>query len=200
MPEDDHDLELYWADRGIPTSPPATPDQLREQIAPTAARNDLVIGSRDRPLVIISPDGSLQYGASYTPDEAAMVFWEAMARRRVDFELRMLLAGQMEQILTRVGQRDLDYERMVLRAQAEGLSDTERASREQYAELARGRLEMEVHHAIELGRGLVRRVDPGPHQTYPQHGQADAENPPGPDVVERGEADPPGSPGQGEES
>lgn len=198
MPEDDNDLEAYWADLGHFPRPDPTPDELREQIAPQAGRNDLVIGSRERPLVIISPDGSLQYGASYTPDGAALVFWEAMARRRADFELRMLIAAQMDQILTRMGQRDLEYERLALLAQAEGLSDTERAQREQYAELARGRLEMEVHHAIELGRALVRRVDPGTAHTYPGHGQDDAGNSPGSPSVERGEADPPGSPGQGE--
>jgi len=197
MPEDDHDLEAYWADLGVFTTRAATPEELREQIAPQAGRNDLVIGSRERPLVIISPDGTLQYGASYTPDGAALVFWEAMARRRADFELRMLIAAQMDQVLTRVGQRDLDYERMALRAQAEGISDTERAQREQYAELARGRLEMEVHNAIELGRALVRRVDPGGAHAYPGHGQDDAGDPSRPPSVERGEADPPGSPGQG---
>lgn len=31
------------------------------------------------PLVTIHPDGTLQYGPDYTPDEAARAFWEAMA-------------------------------------------------------------------------------------------------------------------------
>ena len=33
------------------------------------------------PLVTIHPDGTLEYGPDYTPDEAARVFWDAMAAR-----------------------------------------------------------------------------------------------------------------------
>lgn len=32
-------------------------------------------------LVNILPDGTLEYGETYDPDEAARVFWEALARR-----------------------------------------------------------------------------------------------------------------------
>lgn len=163
MSDQDHDdLELYWGDLGITRRKNLTPDELREQIAPQAMRQDLVIGSVGNPLVIISPDGTLQYGPNYKPDEAAMIFWEAMARRRVDYEQRMLIFAHMDALLTRVGTRDLECERLRLAALEEGLTDMEKAQREQYAELAMRRLEIEVHQVIELGRGLVRRdqVDP----------------------------------------
>lgn len=47
---------------------------------------DLVIGTLSRVFVTIKPDGSLLYGEGYTPDEAAAVFWEALARKRVEAE------------------------------------------------------------------------------------------------------------------
>src|SRR5262245_16342862 len=52
---------------------------------PKPDTNDLVIGtSADRVLVIIKPSGELVYGPEYTPDEAAEVFWRAMARKRAE--------------------------------------------------------------------------------------------------------------------
>lgn len=161
---DQEDLELYWQDLGVTRRKDLTPDELREQIAPEASRNDLVIGTRGNPLVVIKPDGSLEYGQQYKPDEAAMVFWEALARRRADYEQRMLIFAHMDALLTRIGRRDLECERLRVAATEEGLSDVEKAQREQYAELSMRRLEIEVHQAIELGRALVERnrVDPGP--------------------------------------
>ena len=38
------------------------------------------------PLVTIHPDGTLEYGPDYTPDEAARVFWDAMAARAQSME------------------------------------------------------------------------------------------------------------------
>jgi hypothetical protein len=165
MSDQEDDLELYWGDLGITRRKNLTSDELREQIAPQASRQDLVIGSRGNSLVIISQDGTLQYGPNYKPDEAAIVFWEAMARRRADYEQRMLIFAHMDALLTRVGTRDLECERLRLAALEEGLTDVEKAQREQYAELAMRRLEIEVHQVIELGRGLVRRD------------QVDSENP-----------------------
>jgi hypothetical protein len=46
------------------------------------SENDLVIATQSRVLVVIKPDGALSYGPGYTPDEAASVFWEALARKR----------------------------------------------------------------------------------------------------------------------
>jgi len=38
----------------------------------------VTIDGETAPLVTIHPDGTLEYGEGYTPDEAARLFWEAM--------------------------------------------------------------------------------------------------------------------------
>jgi hypothetical protein len=158
-PTKDEDLELYWDDlRVAPHRKNPTPDELRETLQ--ADKNDLVIGtSAGRLLVSIKPNGTLQYGPEYHPDEAAEVFWEAMARKRGQFEERMLVFAHMEQLLTRIGAQDMEVERLRMAAQEENLPDTEKAQREQYAELALRRLEIWVHQVIELGRALIRRPE-----------------------------------------
>lgn len=156
MPDekDDDALELYWDDiRVAPHRVPKSEDF-------KAGIGDLVIGtSANRLLVTIKPNGTIEYGPEYHPDEAAQIFWEAMARRRRDYEERLLVFAHMEQLLTRVGVQDLEVERLRLLSQEEGLEPTEKASREQYAELAMRRLEMWVHQVIELGRALVARPE-----------------------------------------
>jgi len=156
---DDEDLELYWDDlRVAPHRRTPSPTELRETLK--ADKNDLVIGtSLGRLLVVIKPNGALEFGPEYHPDEAAEVFWEAMARKRGQFEERMLLFAHMERLLTTIGTQDMECERLRLRADEPDLPDTEIASRMQFAELAMRRLEMTVHQAIELGRGLVRRPE-----------------------------------------
>lgn len=39
-----------------------------------------IIGADGTPLVTIHPNGELEYGPSYTPDEAARAFWDALRR------------------------------------------------------------------------------------------------------------------------
>jgi len=39
-----------------------------------------IMGADNTPLVTIHPNGTLDYGPGYTPDEAATRFWEAMRR------------------------------------------------------------------------------------------------------------------------
>lgn len=57
-------------------SPPDSPSE-----------QDLVIGTTaSRVLVTIKPDGRLIYGPEYTPDEAARIFWETLARKRAEAE------------------------------------------------------------------------------------------------------------------
>lgn len=156
MPEkDEESLEFYWDDiRVAPLRSRQEPPNLH------AGQNDLVIRtSASRLLVCIKPDGSLEYGPEYHPDEAAQVFWEVMARRRRDYEERLLVFAHMEQLLTQVGRQDLECERLRRLANEDDLTTTEKASREQYAELAMRRLEMWVHQVIELGRGLVARPE-----------------------------------------
>lgn len=149
----DDPLEVYWDDirvarvRARPESE-IEPDQL------VAGPGDLVIGtSRDRVLAIIKTDGQLEFGPEYSPEEAAMVFWEAMALRRLATEDRLLIVRHMEAILTRIGEADLRLEQLRVAA-AEG---DEAAG--QAAGGALVRLERLVHQAIELGRGLARRPE-----------------------------------------
>lgn len=153
---EDDPLEVYWDDVRVAryrSSPVEPTDPL------SAQPGDMVIGtSRNRILVTIKADGTLQYGPEYSPDEAATVFWEAMGQRRIAMEDRFLVIQHMEAVLTRLGRADMECER--LRRQADSEPD-ELRKREltQYAELSMNRLNMVAHQAIELGRALVRRPD-----------------------------------------
>lgn len=159
---DDHNqdepLEVYWDDvrvarARVPIPEGAATPSFGEDVDPRA----MVIGtSRERVLVIIQADGSLEYGPDYTPDEAAVVFWEHMGRRRLQMEDRLLVIGHMEGILTRIGAADLHLERL-RRAAADG-----DAAAGQEAGHAMIRLERLVHQGIELGRGLARRPEVAP--------------------------------------
>ncbi|WP_020135025.1 hypothetical protein [Streptomyces sp. 351MFTsu5.1] len=42
--------------------------------------NITINGTDGQPLVTIHPDGTLDYGPGYTPDEAARTFWDALRR------------------------------------------------------------------------------------------------------------------------
>lgn len=70
--------------------------------------NDLIIATTaSRILVRIKPDGTLIYGPEYTPDEAADVFWQALARRRADAEVKEVFARHVHALLLVAGQADL---------------------------------------------------------------------------------------------
>lgn len=48
-------------------------------LAPPVAPRITILGEDNRtPLVTIHPDGTLEYGPGYSPDESARRFWEAM--------------------------------------------------------------------------------------------------------------------------
>jgi len=150
-------LEVYWDDirvaRHRASPPPAEEAQLPD-FSELAEPNDLVIGtSANRVLAIIKPDGTIQFGPEYRPNEAAQVFWEAMGHARMQMEERFLLFQHMESVLARVGAADLEVETLRLRA-ADGDTDAGQA-----AGPAMVRLERLWHQAIELGRGLARRPD-----------------------------------------
>ena len=157
--QDPESLDLYWKDlrpeglQGQPTVP-----RFRDVTQP----GDLVIGSdRERLLVIIRANGDLVFGPEYNPDEAAMVFWEAMGQRRLQMEDRLLVIQHMEAILVRLGRADMECERLRLEAEAQE-DPILKASLTQSAEIAMQALNMVAHQAIELGRALVRRPAPGP--------------------------------------
>jgi hypothetical protein len=152
--EDNDPLEIVWDDLRIAPKRARPEIEAADRFRQKAEPNDLVIGtSRDRLLVVIKPNGRVEFGPEYRPDEAAMVFWEAMGRQRYQFEERILLIQHMEAVLTRVGAADLHLEALRQRVQT---GDEEAG---QQAGGALVRLETLVHQAIELGRGLVRRPD-----------------------------------------
>jgi len=160
---DDDPLEVIWDDLHLASHriPPEVEaaEQLRRRVQP----NDLVIGtSRQRILVVIKPDGQVEFGPEYRPDDAAMVFWEAMGRQRYQFEERLILIQHMEALLTRLGAADMRLEELRLRVQN---GDREAG---QQAGGALTHLEQLVHQTIELGRGLARRPDL-PMPAMPEH-------------------------------
>jgi hypothetical protein len=119
----------------------------------TREKGDLAIGtSGNRVLVIIKPDGQLVFGPGYTPDRAAMEFWEAMASKRLEAEDRLLVIEHMEGALTRLGAADLHNEAMQQRLTGSMTTDNLIA-----AQRAQCNLERAMHQCIELGRALTRR-------------------------------------------
>jgi hypothetical protein len=157
MPDEkrpDEDLREFWEDvRGGPL-----PEPIERRFA-GAHPGDLVIAtSASRMLVRIHPDGQITYGPEYTPDEAAVTFWTAMAMRRVEMEERLIQFSMQEQLLLRIAEADVTYERAQRAALAEGASENDRFTEER----ARANLEARVHQLIEFSRGLLRRPDVNP--------------------------------------
>lgn len=152
-PADDAALEVYWDDlRVAPHRRTPREPSFRDQVKP----GDFVIGtSKDRLLVIIKPDGTLEYGPEYRPDEAAVVFWESMGQRRLQMEDRLLVIQHMEAVLTRLGDADLRAES----ARRVAANEPDNMELERQALEAIHRLERVMGQAIELGRGLIRRPE-----------------------------------------
>lgn len=81
----DYTEESYWRRR----KPAATCDGSKlyfdgptEEFTLAPPDRRIVIPSDDgTPLVVIHPNGELEYGPGYTPDEAARRFWDAMRHR-----------------------------------------------------------------------------------------------------------------------
>jgi hypothetical protein len=121
----------------------------------------LAIGTRQEILVLIKPNGSLEYGPNYTPDAAATIFWEAMGQKRLEAEDRILVLQHMEAVMTRLGVADLQAERLRRRAALEE-DESRRRELDQLAELGIRRLELICQEAIELGRALAGRDVPLP--------------------------------------
>ena len=55
-----------------------TPGDAEKYVANFPPPTITINGENDSPLVKIHPDGTLEYGPDYDPDEAASRFWEAM--------------------------------------------------------------------------------------------------------------------------
>jgi hypothetical protein len=45
-----------------------------------------ILGENGRPLIAVHPDGRIEYGDGYTPDEAAQAFWDAVERLSRDLQ------------------------------------------------------------------------------------------------------------------
>lgn len=115
---------------------------------------DMALGTKNRVLVVIRSDGTLNYGPGYTPDEAAQVFWAALARKRVEHEETLALHRHLEALAIRIGEADLDNEKArYLAGRAVGTS-TGGASAIKAFE-AHALLEHLVHQMVELGRSLA---------------------------------------------
>lgn len=146
---------------------------------------DLVIAtSRSRVLVRIKPDGTLVYGPEYTPDEAASVLWQTIARKRAEFEkkvegetaqeaaqedarLNTILYRHMEKLLLAAGEADLANQ--VARdkvTQLAAASTPEQKAQRTQANLDATRTEQALNSAairlVELGRQLFLRGAPDP--------------------------------------
>jgi len=145
-------MKLFWDDaRVAPHRRFITHEMsMRDRVRP----GDLVIGtSKERILVIVHADGTLEYGPEYRPNEAAVVFWEEMGRRRLQMEDRLLLIHHMEAVLTRLGDADIRAE-SARRIAANSPTDMEAERR---AIEAVNRVTRVANEAIELGRALIRR-------------------------------------------
>jgi len=153
--EDDAlELEVFWRD--IRRTKPGAPK--REDLNVVVEEGDFAIAtSLGNVLVCVKPDGRVAFGPGYTPDKAATLFWEYMGQRRLETEDRIALFQQMDALMVRIGEADLNYEQRVLASREPDLDDHEKARREQVAGVARTSLEMQVHQAIELGRGMALR-------------------------------------------
>lgn len=141
------DLHEFWDEvQGGPI--PETPERKVAREHP----GDLVIAtSKNRVLVRIHPDGQLTFSPDYTPDEAAVTFWTAMAQRRIGSEERLAQFAIYEELIRRVGEADLSYERAQQRARAEGATEHDR----HLEEISLANLESRVHQLIEVGRGVA---------------------------------------------
>lgn len=184
MANENVNFEVFWDDiRVAPYRRPVQDVSLRSE------PGDMVIGtSIDRILVTIKSNGTLEFGPEYKPDEAAMIFWEAMGQKRLEMEDRLLLIGHMEAILTRLGEADLRAES----ARRTAINDPTNMELERVAVEAVRRLERIMSQTIELGRGLIRRPEvPMPafpsevprsiraveHSAYEGHEGVDEEDP-----------------------
>jgi hypothetical protein len=154
MPADKKDdtMKMFWDDASV--SPHRRFITNEMSMSDKVQPGDMVIGtSKNRILVVIHADGTLEYGPEYRPNEAAIVFWEEMGRRRLQMEDRLLTIHHMDAVLTRLGDADLRAE-SARRIAANNPTDMEM---ERQAIEAVNRVEMVAGEAIELGRALVRR-------------------------------------------
>lgn len=120
--------------------------------------SDLVIGtSSSRILVTIKPDGRLIYGPDYTPDEAAAVLWQTLARQRAREQDKEILFLHMQKLLLEAGRADLEKQKtqdLVNELAATG-SKVQRTQANLANSRADGALHQAAYRLIELGRAMA---------------------------------------------
>jgi len=161
------------------------PDPTRPNLKqPEFGPNDMVIRtSKDRVLVVIHPNGELEFGPDYTPDEAAELFWVTMAIKRLGSEQRLQLLARMENLFTGIGAADIASEQARRRAEevqaamrrkgdANLTEEDARQIKATLDEAARAHrvLEERVHQTIEFSRQLAATPEltalPRPSRTF----------------------------------
>ncbi len=115
---------------------------------------ELVIATETAVLCRIQPTGNIIYEDGYTPDEAAEGLFMAIARKRVDYDLRMQYLNMLELHIALLAVSDAAYEAA---QRAARLNDQEPApylldALRQREERSRASLEMRVHGIIEFAR------------------------------------------------
>jgi hypothetical protein len=167
-------LSPFWA---VLRGPRPGPEETPEDRAGRSHPGELVIAtSMNRVLVRIQPDGTIAYGDGYTPDEAAVTLWEAIARRRPDFDARIRYLDLLELHVALIAVTDQAYEAAQAAARAEGATENDRFREE----MSRRNWETRVHGIVEFAReyasmrpdliAQARRLMPG-GQGGPQGGQ-----------------------------
>lgn len=129
---------------------------------PETEPGELVIAtSADRVLVRIRKDGTIVYGEDYTPDEAAKVLWEAVARQRQEDETRRILFSHLEHLLQQLGEQDLRYEACQKAARAPKASAHDKFQEERAA----NQWEMLIHQVVEFARGFALQKRQAPERS-----------------------------------
>ena len=148
--EEGEELADYWRDILGPR-PEDVEERLVRDLGLARPGSMTICRESGEAIVSIQQDGTLVYGAGYTPDEAAEVFWTNMALKRVGMEARLASLSQMEAMIARIGAADFRYERATHAAQTQEAGVEERAVRER----SRMHLETLVHQLIEHARGVA---------------------------------------------
>ena len=187
-PEEQEGLTDFWDDILGPR--PETVEQRLIRDLGLPYKGVLTIATNSgRVIVKIDPTGKIFYGEDYTPDDAAELFWTSLALKRPRMENRLRHLAIMEAMLIRVGRADLNAERAVLAARAEGADEHTK----QLAEMAHRNLEGLVGAVIEIGRGLASRpAAPSQETAQDDHNWTTVPPPPAPRTTPA-----PGPPGSG---
>jgi hypothetical protein len=188
-PEDQEGLTDFWDDILGPRPETVEARLIRDLGLPYKGVLTIATNS-GRVIVKIDPTGRISYGEGYTPDDAAELFWTSLALKRPGMENRLRHLAIMEALLIRVGRADLNAERAVLAARAEGATE----HTQQLAQMAHRNLEGLVGAVIEIGRGLASRHT-APSQADPaqdDHNWTTVPPPPAPRTTPA-----PGPPGSG---